>query len=334
MMNVFSILLFFVGFVFLIKGSDVLINGASSIAKRLKVSPWVIGLTIVGIGTSLSELIIGLLANLKGESDITFGVVIGSNIVNMLLILGLAASITPLILKKEWVRQDLLLNFLAILIIMFFVNHVYYFDKTKFLGITRLEGGLLFTFCLIWLYYLTKRKDSLSEEASELKIYPWFISFVMLVGGLIAVIVGGDWVVDGALVIAKKLNISEGIIGLTIISIGSSLPELFITVVAAVKRNIGLAVGNIIGSNIFDFLGILGVSALIRPIAFSPHFNIDLFIVFFSAFLLFVFAILGRERGFWERIFGKKYIINRYEGIILVILYILYIYYLLLRAKV
>lgn len=329
---IISIVLFVIGFILLIKGAGILIDGASSIAKRLKVSTWVVGLLIVGIGTSLPELIIVLLANLEGVSDISLGVIIGSNTFNIFLILGLAAIICPLTFKKEWVEHDLPMNFFAVFIVILFAYFAF-FDKIGFFKITRLEGGVLFLLLLAWIYFLIKRRDSITEGAGKIKIRSWAVSFFMTVGGLIAVIIGGDWVVDGGIIIARGFGISEAIIGLTIISIGSSLPELFVSIIAAYKRNIGIAVGNIIGSNIFDFLGIIGFASLIKSMPFSSFLFTDIFVTLFSTALLFFFVFSKGKIGISERIFGKKYVFARGEGIIFVIIYIVYLSYLIFRAK-
>jgi len=326
-----TIILFFLGFLFLIKGADILINASSAVAKQFKISPWIIGLTVVGIGTSLPELVVALMANLKEASGVSFGVVIGSNIFNLLLILGLAAIINPIIFKKEWVYHDLPINFSVILVvILLIIFNIGGADN--FLGISRLAGALLLLLFFAWFYFLIKRKkDYHYEETVSSRVYSWPKAFSMIVLGITGTIIGGEWVVNGSIFFAEILDLPKSIIGLTIISIGSSLPELFITIIAALKKQAGLAVGNIIGSNIFDFLAIIGIVALVKPMAFSSNLKIDLLIALFASFLILFFTFIGKH-PFWEKIFGKKYILNRWQGVVMILFYIFYLYSLILRT--
>jgi len=304
--------LFLVGFVILVKGADFLIDGARSVARAVGVSPWVIGLTIVGIGTSIPELSIALFANFVGEADIALGTIFGSNTYNLLIIGGLAAAISPLVMEKKWVAIDLVINIAAVLLVA-----IIGYD-----GITRLEAGILLALMVGWVIFITRaEKDVKPADGESSRVLTLPIAILLIVAGVAGVYLGGRWIVDGAVAFARFAGVSEALISLTAVAIGTSLPELSVSLRAAARGNAAIAVGNIIGSNIFDFLGIVGIMGLVRPFTVSGFLITDVLVTFSATILVLLFAL-----------FGKKYIISRKEGILMAALYLVYFVFLFVRG--
>lgn len=317
-------ILFFLGFVLLIYGARFLVDGASALARRLGISALVVGLTIVSFGTSAPELIINILASIQGSTDLAIGNILGSNIANILLILGITAIIYPLKVTKGTVWKEIPFALLAV-VVMAIMASDRLIDGSLFSGLGRGDGFILIAFLIIFLYYVfgirkAYNPDDESSEDKVKKISLW-TSWLMVLGGLIGLGLGGKWVVDGAIAIAGSFGISEAIIGLSIVAVGTSLPELVTSVVAALKKETDIAVGNIVGSNIFNVFWILGASAIIRPLPFSPDLMRDVIIVVFSTFLLFIFMFIG-----------KKHTLKRSQGVVFVSLYIAYLVYLFLQV--
>ncbi len=316
--------LFFIGFVALIKGADLLVDGASSLAGRLGVSALVIGLTIVAFGTSAPELVVNLLASWQGNTDIAIGNVLGSNIVNILLILGISAIFYPLAVQKGTVWKEIPFALLAVVVLAVLANDVA-IDGLTASDLSRSDGIVLLSFFIIFLYYifgLVKRESS--NGGSAVAVEPQFTmlrSTVMVLAGVTGLVVGGKWIVDGAVAFATSFGVSEALIGLTIVAIGTSLPEMATSVVAAYKKNVDIAVGNIVGSNIFNVFWILGVSSLIRPLPFDPALTMDLFVTVGATLVLFLALFVG-----------KRHTIERSQGVLFVILYVSYITFLILRG--
>ncbi len=322
---ILTYILFVAGFALLIKGADWLVDGASSLAKRLGVSALVIGLTIVAFGTSAPELIVNLLASVNGNTDIAIGNILGSNIVNILLILGISIVIYPLTVKKGTAWKEIPFAFLAVIVLMFMANDVF-IDKSSFSAITRIDGLILISFFLIFLYYvfgISKANPVIPTDAIETTIHKHSLLqlCLMIGGGLTGLVVGGKWIVDGAVAFAASFGVSEALIGLTVVAVGTSLPELATSVVAAYKKNTDIAVGNIVGSNIFNIFFILGISAIIRPLPFSPTLLSDVFVTVAATFLLFAFLFIG-----------KRYIFERWQGFLFIALYVGYIISLIIRG--
>ncbi|MGK7389438.1 MAG: calcium/sodium antiporter [Candidatus Cyclobacteriaceae bacterium M2_1C_046] len=318
-------ILFAIGFVFLIKGADYLVEGASSIAKRLKVSQIIIGLTIVSFGTSLPELLVNITASFKGSAELAVGNIFGSNIANILLILGISAIIRPLPITKNIYFSEIPFSLIATLLVGFLANASLLTDK-KMLTLSRLDGGILLLFFVLFLMYIyvvfrsNRQEDELPTEKEE-DLISNKKAYVYIAIGLVGLYFGGEWVVAGAIQIAEEAGLSETFIGLTVVAVGTSLPELFTSAVAAYRGNTDIAVGNVVGSNIFNLLWILGVSATLNPIPFSVASNTDIvMIIFASALLLFAVAV------------GKRTRIVRWEGILFVLVYIGYIIYLIQRG--
>jgi cation:H+ antiporter len=312
-------LLFLVaGFVPLIFGANLLVNSASSLAKKLDIPNIVIGLTIVAFGTSSPELIVNIVASITADSDITLGNIMGSNIFNILVILGTSAIIFPLTVKTNttWIEIPLCLLSAMVVLIMANGNVI---DSVSVSVISRTDGILLLLFFMIFISYNIKlmRSGSFNEEVI-VKQYSIKKSIILIVLGLILLIAGGRIIVLFAAKLAQDIGISERIIALTIVSIGTSLPELATSVVAARKRNVDIAIGNIVGSNIFNVFFILGISAVINPISVKKMANLDLITNIIASILLFLFIFTGK---------GRK--LERWEGIIFLFVYVVYIIILL-----
>lgn len=292
-------ILIIIGFILLVKGADFLVEGSSDIAKRFHIPEIVIGLTIVSIGTSLPELLVSLNSATKGYSDMSLGNVIGSNLCNFLLILGVSASIRRLKLKKEtrYIEIPLAILYTIIFIIICNTGNM----------ITRPEAVIFILMFSAFIGYTVAmgikgekydeeapidEDDNVEKAAKERNPGSLFRNIIQILIGIVALKFGGDFIVDNAIVIAEYFNISEKIISLTIIAIGTSLPELVTSVIAALKGNSDISVGNIIGSNIFNMTFIIGTSALIKPIAFNVEYNTDLIILFVASMGLFLFQYI------------------------------------------
>ncbi|MFH1401990.1 MAG: calcium/sodium antiporter [Parcubacteria group bacterium] len=317
---IISFILFIVGLGLLIKGAGYLVDGASSLAKKIGVSTLVIGLTVVAFGTSMPELIVNIFASVKGAADIAVGDIIGSNIFNILFILGVTAVFFPLIVKKDTVRKEIPLALLAVILVAIMANDKI-IDGGTFSALTRIDGWVLISFFAIFLYYVFGISKVGAGSNADVKIYSMSVSFLMIVGGSVGLIVGGKLIIDAAVVIARILGVSEALIGLTIVAAGTSLPELATSAVAAYKKNPDIAVGNIVGSNIFNVFFILGISALIRPLPLSPVLNSDFLVAIFATFLLFIFMFIGKRR-----------ILKRWQGAVFVFIYVIYIAHLVIRG--
>ncbi len=315
-----SIILLILGMAILIKSADWLVDGASSIAKKMGIKPIVIGLTIVAFGTSAPELVVNIMASVKGSADIAIGNIIGSNIANILLILGIAAIIYPLAVKRDTVWKEIPLAFLAMWVVALLANDVL-IERAGWSGLTRIDGFILIAFFLIFLYYTFEISKGAKNENNNIKTYPGTTATLMIVGGMIGLTWGGFWVIDGAIAIAKYFNLSEALIGLTIVAVGTSLPELVTSAMAAYKHNADIAIGNIVGSNIFNIFWILGLSAILRPLPFSAALNTDLLIGIIATIMLFMFMFVG-----------KKHTLERWQGYLFVGTYLIYIIYLIYRG--
>ncbi len=315
-----TIILFILGFVLLIKGADTLVTGASALAGRLGVAPLVIGLTIVAFGTSAPELVVNLLASLSGNTDIAIGNVVGSNIANILLILGMSAAVYPLAVKSTTVWKEIPFALLAVVMLYILANDVL-LDGAALSALTRIDGLVLIGFFVIFLYYIIGLARSGNAEVDEVPSLSVARAFLYTILGIVGLVVGGKWIVDGAIAMASALGVSETLIGLTIVAIGTSLPEMATSVVAAYKKNVDIAVGNVVGSNIFNVFWILGISAFINPLPFAPALNLDLMVTIGVTLALFLALFVG-----------KRHVIERWQGVCFVLLYLFYFVYLVLRG--
>lgn len=312
--------LFILGFVFLVKGADLLVDGSSSIAKRVGISDLVIGLTIVSLGTSAPELLVNIIASVQGNADIGVGNVIGSNISNIFLILGIAAIIYPLNVKQTTTWKEIPLNFVSALVLFLMVNDIM-IDKADASMLSRSDGLILMIFFLMFMNYTIGLAKANKEKHNGYTKHSVGKATVMTIVGIVGLAYGGQWVVDGAVNIASRFGLSEALIGLTIVAIGTSLPELATSAVAAYKHKADIAIGNVVGSNLFNIFWVLGLSAVIKPIPFNPLINTDIMIYGIATIMLFVYCFTQR-----------KYQIDKAEGIIFVLAYVAYIVFLIMRG--
>jgi len=320
---VLTYLLFIAGFVLLIKGASFLVDGASAVARRLNVSDLVIGLTVVAFGTSTPELFVNVIASAKGNTGIAIGNVLGSNIANILLILGVSSVIHPLEVTKGTVWKEIPFSLLAALVLGVMANDQL-IDQKNFSALSRIDGLILLSFFSIFMYYSYSIAGEIEgvkqhvqmEEKSTVK------SLFFVGAGLAALALGGKWIVDGAVVIAKNFGMSESLIGLTIVAVGTSLPELATSATAAYRRNAEIAVGNVIGSNIFNIFFVLGISSIIKPLPFNLKDNLDIGAVILASLLLFLFMFTGKKRS-----------LDRWEGAIFLVLYAVYIIFLFVTGS-
>jgi len=312
---VIDYLLFLPGFYLLIKGADILVDGASSLAKRLKVSDLVIGLTIVAFGTSAPELAVNISASYKGQTGIAISNVLGSNIANILLILGVSSIIRNVTVKENTVWKEIPFSLLAAIIVFLQANDVFFGAGTKN-QISRNDGLEMLAFFIIFLYYIfsiAKEENIFEDEIPKLQL-SLGKSIIYIIIGLILLPLGSDWVVNGAVRVAKFFGISEAYIGLTIVAIGTSLPEMATSIVAAYKKNSDISIGNVVGSNIFNVFLILGISSVIRPLEFSTKNNVDVVMTVLASLIL-----------FFSLFVGKKHEVERSQGILFLLIYIIYL---------
>lgn len=311
--------LFVAGFVILIKGADLLVDGASSLARRFNVSDLVIGLTVVALGTSTPELFVNIIASINGNTGIAIGNIIGSNIANILLILGVSALVYPISVTRGTVWKEIPFSLLSVIALGVMVNGQLINNEGQNI-LERSDGLLLLLFFIIFIYYtfsIASKMDDVSEKVSVIE-HSLLRSSVMITIGLICLTIGAKWIVDGAVQIASSFGMSQSLIGLTIVAIGTSLPELATSVAAAYKKNVDIAVGNVVGSNIFNILFVLGVSSLIKPLPFAGSSNVDIAVVIFASLLLFLSMFTG-----------KRHTLDRWQGGLFLVSYVIYIAFLI-----
>ena len=312
MLKAIGILL--VGFVLLIKGADFFVEGSSNVAKKLRIPSIIVGLTIVAMGTSLPELAVSATASLAGNNAIAISNVVGSNMFNLIVVCGACALFAPLAISKDILKKDfpIAIGCGVLLLVMGIIG----------MEVCRIDGVIL---CVLFITYITilvraalKARAATKDEEVVEKTIPVWLCIIYIVGGIAAIKFGGDFVVDGAVTIAGKLGLSENLIGLTIVAVGTSLPELVTSIVASRKNEVEMAVGNVLGSNVFNVLLILGVAGTISPMAFIMENVIDIAILTAASLLIYVFA-WTKER------------IDRKEGIVMLAMYASYLVYICIR---
>lgn len=315
-----NIVLLIGGLLLILAGANALTDGAASVAKRFNISSLVIGLTIVAFGTSAPELTVSIVSALKGSADMAIGNVVGSNIFNTLMIVGCTAAIVPISMNKGTLSKEIPLCILASVVLFICANDVLINDASTN-SISHSDGLLLLCFFLIFLGYTfaIAHNGNSGEEENQIKTMPIWKAGLFIAGGLAGLIYGGQFFVDGASGIARGLGVSESVIGLTLVAGGTSLPELATSIVAALKKNPEMAIGNVIGSNLFNIFFVLGCSASISPMAIQGITNLDLGVMIASCVLLYLFGLFIRKRT-----------ITRPEGIIMILCYIGYIVYLIM----
>jgi len=313
-----TILFLIIGIAILIYGADTMVKGSASIAKKLGISTIVIGLTVVAFGTSAPEMVVNLFSAAKGTTDLAIGNIIGSNIANILLILGITAIIFPLAVKKSTTFKEIPFALLAVVIVAIFGNDVLINGYgSNFLD--RTEGITLILFFVIFLYY-TFGLSKIEGEHEKVKIYSLGKSFLLFIVGLVALILGGKIIVDNAVILARIAGMSERLIGLTIVAVGTSLPELATSIVAALKKKSDIAIGNAVGSNIFNVFWVLGITAIIKPIPFDVDINFDVLMSIVTMLLLFFFMFIH-----------DKHRLNRWQGVSFILLYFAYLTFIIIK---
>ena len=322
---IISLILLIVGMVLLVKGADFFVSGASGIARFMKIPSLIIGLTLVSMGTSAPEASVSINSAINGMSDMSGGNVGGSNIFNTLFILGVSSLIVPLAINKEIKKYDIpvMISFYGILMLFSFVLTPYRLDIME-------SVILLFLFVAYTIFLIirakkrndceTNDKVQFSDKADikERSEKPLWLNIILSAGGLAGIIFGGDLVVDNASVIAKNLGMSESLVGLTIVAVGTSLPELVTSVVASVKGENDIAVGNVIGSNIFNVVFILGLSSSISMLTIDTEGLLDMFVMLFSGIIIYLFSLIFKK-------------IKRWQGVIIILFYVVYLAYIIMR---
>jgi len=314
-------LLVIVGFGVTIKGADFLVDGASALAKKFGISEIVIGLTIVALGTSAPEMVVNVFSSINGKDELILGNIIGSNLFNTLVILGIAAFIYPITVKKATALFEIPYSFLATVAVAVLANDLILRGGSSN-TLTRVDGFILFGFFIIFILYVVRMtlKD-MSDDEEGIHDMSFKKSALLILAGMLGLMLGGKLVVDNAIQVAQFFHVSEAMIGLTILAAGTSLPELVTAVVAAKKKKSDIVIGNVIGSNIFNVFLVLSTSAVIAPITFKEALNIDLLVLGLGGLFIFIFMFLGKK----DRVIDKK------EGLFLLLLYLTYFVYMMIR---
>lgn len=328
---ILALTLFSVGLLLLIKGADFLVSGASSVSLKLKISPIVIGLTVVAFGTSSPELLVSVTSALSGSTDLAFGNIVGSNISNILLILGVSALIYPLVVQKNTVWKEIPMSFLGAIVMVILgvqtvidrgvLSSVNITSPLPIGSLTLSNGLILLSFFVIFMYYTFGIAKTESQDEEDVKEESTFKSILLIVGGVLGLAFGSSLLVDNATFLARSFGFSDAFIGLTLVALGTSLPELATSASAAMKKKVDLAVGNVVGSNIFNIFLVLGITALFRPIPVSGQSLVDIGMLFVATIIMFVSLFVG-----------TRHRLGRVEGIIMLLMYAGYISYLVYRG--
>lgn len=315
-----NILLLIAGFILLIRGADYLVKGAASLARRLGVRAFIVGLTVVAFGTSAPELVVNLLSVISGSTGLALGNVFGSNLANILLILGLTAILSPVVMHQGTVWKELPFLLLASGLCVILGSDMY-LDGALSNVLSRIDGLVLLSFFIIFIYYTHGVSKVKTEETQQIEVYDkrktaWYMIF-----GLVGLALGGKFIVDSAVFIAGTFGVSEHVIGATVVAVGTSLPELATTVVAATKKHTDIAVGNIVGSNLFNILLVLGTTSVVAPLAYNHAAIQDALIVLGVTLILFMSLFVGRRHHF-----------EKWQGVTFVALYVGYIVFSVFRG--
>lgn len=318
-----AVFVLIIGFILLVKGADFFVEGASSVAKMLKVPSLIIGMTIVAMGTSLPETSVSIAASMNNQNTLAVSNVVGSNIFNLMVVLGVCAVIAELKVSKDVLKRDYPFSVLCAILLL----------VAGVIGMTlgRMDGIIFLVIFAVFIFYLIKsaldarkrgeiseKEREMNEEMEEMKDLPVWKCILYIVGGAIAIKYGGDWVVDSASVIATSFGISATLVGLTICSVGTSLPELVTSIVAARKNELDMAVGNVVGSNVFNILMVLGIAATVSPIAFLTENIIDIVVLLVFSLITWVLCVTQKK-------------LSKKEGILMLVLYTIYLVYICIR---
>lgn len=312
-------ILLLIGFIFLIKGADGFVSGASSIAQKFKIPSLLIGLTIVAFGTSAPEAAVSITAAIKGQNDMAIANVVGSNIFNFLVVIGITAMIKPIKVQKSTIIKEFPFVILASFV-FWVISHDVKFQSSPENILSKADGYILLSLFVIFMYYLIEMAITSKDKTSENEIQEISTSksVIYSIVGIAGIILGGQLVVNSASDIAIKWGMSENLVGLTIVSIGTSLPELVTSIVAAQKGESDIAIGNAVGSNIFNLLFVLGISSAIHSITIHTEVFYDMIVMIFATILTYLFAVTKKN-------------INRGEGVILFLIYVVYLIYIIIR---
>lgn len=314
---IFQFLLVVIGFVCLIFGANWLVDGAAALAKKHNVSDLAIGLTIVAFGTSAPELVVNIIGSINGYSDIVLGNIIGSNNFNLFIILGISGLILPISVQSSTAWREIPISLIVAIILLFFINDFNFVEPSY---LSRLDSLIMLVMFLMFLYYVFRQMKNDSNIQADFVQKSTIKIWGLILVGLSGLIIGGQLVVVNSVNIANSLGVSEKIIGLTIVAAVTSLPELVTSIVAATKKNSDIAIGNVIGSNIFNILLILSISGLIMPIEYNPKFNLDFYILIGGTIFLLIFMLTGQRKR-----------LDRWESGILLGFYLLYTTYLVMK---
>lgn len=314
----FAVVLLIIGFAFLVKGADTFVEGSSSIAKHFHVPSLIIGMTIVAMGTSLPETAVSVTASIAGSNALAVSNAVGSNIFNLMVVIGVCAVLTPVAVQKSSLKIDIPFSIVCALLLLV-LGH----DRMMLTRVNGLILIVLFAFFILYMirsaqHSMNNEDSEFAAEAAEMKVMSVPKSLIFIVIGIAGITLGSDWVVDGAKTIASAFGISENLIGLTIVAFGTSLPELMTSIVAARKNEVDMALGNAVGSNIFNILMVLGIASALSPIAFIQENIIDIIILVGFSFIVWLMA--------WT-----KHRLDKIEGLAMILLYAGYVVYICIR---
>jgi len=310
-----------VAFALLIKSADFFVAGASSIARKMGITPFVVGLTVVAVGTSAPEVVVNIIAALHGETAFSIGNIVGSNVVDILLGLGVAALFAPLVIKKQTVWKEIPFALLSALVLLFVGADLLFDAHNAMSVITRGDGLILLSFFVIFIIYTFGLSQTPEDDQNDIVVFSWMRSIFYTIGGIGGLVIGGKLAVMAAVAIAQGLGMSANLIGLTIVAAGTSLPEIVTAIVAVRKGQTDLVVGGIIGTIIFNVLFALGLTALVAPLPFAMPNIVDNFFLIFVNVILFIIMFVGR-----------KHTLYRWEGIFFIMLYIAYMTFAIIRG--
>ena len=314
----FAVVLLIIGFAFLVKGADAFVEGSSSIAKHFHVPSLIIGMTLVAMGTSLPETAVSVTASIAGSNALAVSNAVGSNIFNLMVVIGVCAVLTPVAVQKSSLKIDIPFSIVCALLLLV-LGH----DRMMLTRVNGLILIVLFAFFILYMirsaqHSMNNEDSEFAAEAAEMKVMSVPKSLIFIVIGIAGITLGSDWVVDGAKTIASAFGISENLIGLTIVAFGTSLPELMTSIVAARKNEVDMALGNAVGSNIFNILMVLGIASALSPIAFIQENIIDIIILVGFSFIVWLMA--------WT-----KHRLDKIEGLAMILLYAGYVVYICIR---
>ena len=314
----FAVVLLIIGFAFLVKGADAFVEGSSSIAKHFQVPSLIIGMTIVAMGTSLPETAVSVTASIAGSNALAVSNAVGSNIFNLMVVIGVCAVLTPVAVQKSSLKIDIPFSIVCALLLLV-LGH----DRMMLTRVNGLILIVLFAFFILYMirsaqHSMNNEDSEFAAEAADMKVMSVPKSLIFIVVGIAGITLGSDWVVDGAKTIASAFGISENLIGLTIVAFGTSLPELMTSIVAARKNEVDMALGNAVGSNIFNILMVLGIASALSPIAFIQENIIDIIILVGFSFIVWLMA--------WT-----KHRLDKIEGLAMILLYAGYVVYICIR---